>query len=135
VRTRESARPADLERQARRRYGKLRELSISERARQAGLFAALLLQLGLLLHWLLAGSPWSLLPLALLGLLLVAARVTLARGLRLLGETELAARPLTSSLALAGYALRHSLWGGVRGYSWRALPPAIPDSREQERTE
>lgn len=118
--TRESARGADLARQARRRYGKLRELSAGEIARQGGLFAALFLQVGLLALWGLQGSLLALLPLALLVGLALAARRGLARGLEGLGEKGPASRPLGGALRLLGHAFTHSLRGGLGGYSWRS---------------
>ncbi len=131
VDTMESARPRDVQRQARRRYGKLRDLPLGEVARQTGLFGALGLQVTLLLLWL--PEPRVALPLGLLGLLTLAARTLLAHGLRLLGEPELAARPLSAALGLALHALRHTGLGLLRGYEWKPAPAAFPPDGERER--
>ncbi|MFA7329513.1 MAG: glycosyltransferase [Candidatus Delongbacteria bacterium] len=133
VETTESVRPLDLRRQARRRYGKLRDLALGERARQLGLFGALAVQLALLALWLPDPRPRLALPLGLLGLLTLAARALLVRGLQLLGEPELAARPLASALGLALHALCHTGLGLLRGYEWKPAPAAFPPDGERER--
>jgi MoaA/NifB/PqqE/SkfB family radical SAM enzyme len=111
-------------RQARRRYGKLRDLPAREILRQASLFLALLLQGALLARWAVAGSPLVLLPATLLPALALAARRMLAEGLALLGEGELVPRAGRLSLLLVLHALRHSLVGGLRGYQWRQGAPS-----------
>jgi GT2 family glycosyltransferase len=111
-------RPA-LAHQARRRYGKLRELSTAERLRQGTLFFALALQPLLLLGWLAMGSPWWIAPATTLAALALATRRFLARGLALLGEEESAPRPLGLALGLVWHALRHTALGALRGYGWR----------------
>lgn len=122
VETDEGWRPAAAARQARRRYGKLRDLPAREILRQAGLMAALLLQPLLLMAGVARGSPWVLAPALALAALAWAARDTLARGLRRLDEPELAKRPLGPAAALALHALRHGLAGALAGYRWRDRP-------------
>lgn len=105
--------------QARRRYGKLGELPYVEQLRQGALFAALGLQVALLLVGVfLPGGLWRW-PLLTLGVVGVMTQLVLSRGLRLLGETQAAHLALPLALRLALHALWYSLRGSLGGYAWK----------------
>ena len=110
--------------QARRRYGKLRELPLPERLRQGALFSALAVQLVLLgTGFLLPGGLWRG-PLVTVLVVGAMAHRVLFIGLRLLGEGELAAPALPLALRLVLHALWHSLRGTLGGYGWKDAGPA-----------
>lgn len=117
--TRETGEPAAAAQQARRRYGKLRDLPGAEQWRQGALFAALAAQLLLLAGWGLSLRPSAVLPMAVLLSLGWATRDTLRRGFVLLHEQDLADQIPRQAPRLAWHALRHSLCGALRGYHWR----------------